>query len=157
MSYCELQLVMTLWESHYPLILFLCPHLFPLFRQRCGKDTHIHAHIHAQTSAAFLRPLVAVSIVLFWPAPIRPVESINLYSLGRKAISGRSYWASCLMLKLRNSHWEVDWRAQRAHQANQQISFYIRLPHYFKHSCKIIISLVWISDIATIYCIYDKK
>lgn len=93
---------------------FSLPPPLPSVSAEMWYTHHVHTHTHAQTTAAFSKPLAAVRFVLFWPAPIRPVESVNLYSLGRKAISGRSHWASCFMLPLRDSHWEGDWRAHRA-------------------------------------------
>lgn len=65
-------------------------------------------------TVAFRGLLAAVRAVLFWPAPTRQTESINLYSPGRRAISERLYWASCLKLTLKDSHWEGNWRAERA-------------------------------------------
>lgn len=68
--------------------------------------THKHKPLHQ-----FSRPLEAVRVVLFWPGPIRPAESVNLCCPGRKAISGRSYWAS-----LFNAVFEGQsiWRGKRA-------------------------------------------
>lgn len=86
---------------------------FSLLLQRCGQVKRMHKPLTVSCCQG----------CLFWPAPVRPVESVNLFSLGRKVISGRSYWASRLMLTLRDSHLEGDLEGRANKCLNKCLKF----------------------------------